>query len=396
MTATQKKKLLFYCQHVLGMGHFIRGAEIVRGLKDFEVYFLNGGEIVPGFELPVTVEVINLPPIKADAEFRDIYAADESANLDQIKAARREQILAEFNRIKPDILMIELFPFGRLKFAFELIPLLDRVEASGRSAKVVCSLRDILVSKREQRQFEEDACRIVNHYFNLLLVHSDPKFQRLDETFPKAAEITCPIRYTGFVTQKSCGIEDVAADASGGKKEILISIGGGRVGVELIDCAIDAGELIASKFSHRMSIFTGPYLPDAEFARLEARIGKLPEVEMRRYTTEFIARLRWADLSVSMAGYNTCMNLIATGARAIVYPFTGNNNQEQTIRAEKLQRLGIVDVISGRELAPQVLAAKIIEALSNPKPMANQPVLDLDGVEKTAAALAELVNEDKR
>src|SRR3954471_606258 len=133
-----KKKILFYCQHVLGMGHFVRSTEIVRGLTDFTVCFLNGGEIVQGFELPPSIEVVNLPPIKADAEFRDIHAVDDAQSLDEVKAARAARILAEFDCMQPDLLIIELFPFGRRKFAFELLPLLEHIRSTGCATKVVC------------------------------------------------------------------------------------------------------------------------------------------------------------------------------------------------------------------------------------------------------------------
>lgn len=398
-----KKKLMFYCQHVLGMGHFIRSAEIVRGLDAFEVVFLNGGEIVPGFTLPSNVEVINLPPIKADPEFRDIHVGDGlrdevgggSANLDEIKEIRRQRILAEFDRVRPDVLVIELFPFGRLKFAFELIPLLERAKTAESRTKVAGSLRDILVSKREQRQFEEEACRIVNRYYDLLLVHSDPRFQCLDETFSRVSELKCPILYTGFVRQtESEEAPEAAADpppVTSGEKTILVSLGGGRVGVELIDCVIEASALIRDKLSHRILIFTGPYLPASEFLRLQAKIAGNPRIILRRYTTRFISYMREADLSISMAGYNTCMNIVTTGVRAIVSPFIGNNNQEQTIRAEKLNALGIVEVIHSHELTPRQLSEKIFSALDRPGPRRDAPALDLDGVARTSAGLNQLV-----
>lgn len=199
-----KKRAMFYCQSVLGMGHLIRSAEIVHGLagSGFEVSFLNGGEPASGFELPSSVAVVNLPPIKSDAEFREIHAADGSRDLEEIKESRRQRILAEFACFRPQVLIIELFPFGRRKFAFELIPLLERINAGGRATKVVCSLRDILVSKRDQARFEDQVCDLMNRYFDLLLVHSDPRFQRLEETFPGVRRIECPIRYTGFVVQR--------------------------------------------------------------------------------------------------------------------------------------------------------------------------------------------------
>jgi predicted glycosyltransferase len=383
-----KKKLMYYCQHVLGMGHFVRSVEIIRALTPFEVYFLNGGEMVPGFDPPPEVEVINLPPIKSDSEFREIRAVDSSTSLDEIKEIRKKRILGEFERVRPELLVIELFPFGRLKFDFELIPLLELARAGGRT-KVVCSLRDILVSKREQRQFEEDACRIVNQYFDLILIHSDPRFHRLEETFPRAGDLKCPIRYTGFVAQPVADHESL--QDSDLEKDILVSIGGGRVGVELIDCAMDASALIADKAPHRMSIFTGPYLADSEFGRLEAKIAGNRRVKLQRYTTEFVSSMRAADLSMSMAGYNTCMNIIVTGTRAIVYPFSGNNNQEQTIRAKKLRELGLVEVIEQGELRPATLADKILAQLTKPKPMTKPGLLDLNGATNTVAALIDVL-----
>jgi len=199
-----KKRAMFYCQSVLGMGHLIRSAEIARGLADngFEVSFLYGGETAGGLELPSSIAVVNLPPIKSDAEFREIYAAEGSRDLEEIKEARRRRILVEFARFRPQVLIIELFPFGCRKFAFELIPLLERISAGGRATKVVCSLRDILAPRRDQARFDEQVCNLMNRYFDLLLVHADPRFQRLEESFPSARRIECPIRYTGFVVQR--------------------------------------------------------------------------------------------------------------------------------------------------------------------------------------------------
>src|SRR5581483_9524888 len=153
-----KKKLMFYCQHVLGMGHLIRSLEIVRGLTAFDVCFLNGGESLAGFAPP------------PDADFRELHSADGLLSLEEVREARRDQILAAYERFRPDVLVIEMFPFGRRKFAFELLPLLERAKSS--RTKVVCSLRDILVGKRNQQRFEEEVCQTIRQYFDLVLVHS--------------------------------------------------------------------------------------------------------------------------------------------------------------------------------------------------------------------------------
>jgi predicted glycosyltransferase len=80
-----KKKLLFYCQHVLGIGHYIRSRAIVQALADFDVCFVNGGEIVAGLEMPPEVEVVNLIALKTDANFRQLRLSDNDLDLDEVK-----------------------------------------------------------------------------------------------------------------------------------------------------------------------------------------------------------------------------------------------------------------------------------------------------------------------
>ncbi len=386
-----KKRLLFYCQPVLGIGHYIRSREIVRALCDFDVCFVNGGEIVPGLEMPPEVEVVNLPALKSDAEFQQLQLSEAAQSLDEVKEQRKQQLLAIYQHVKPDVVVIELFPFGRRKFDFELLPLLETIQSP---TKVVCSLRDILVSKRQQAQFEEEACALMNRYFDLLLIHSDPKFQRLDETFPRLNEIACEVQYTGFVTRwvrphpagnpaedGSYNCVSISPQDAGVSSEILVSIGGGRVGHELIECAIAASALLA--IPHRLHIVTGPHCPDEIFAQLQHRIT--PDITLERFTPDFPALLQQADLSISMAGYNTCMDILSAGARAILYPFTGNNNQEQTIRARKLEQLGRVTIIP--QLNPERLAAAITQSLQTSVPTIT---LDMNGAAETARILAAL------
>src|SRR5256885_4329758 len=194
-------KLLFYSQHVLGMGHFVRAMEIARGLSNDRVRFLNGGQRVEEFPYPPWVELVNLPPVKPDADLKYIESTDPSQSLDELKLSRRETLLSEYDRFRPDVLIIELFPFGRRQFVFELLPLLARTRQRGHSSKVVCSVRDILVTHPEHTHHEEWVCELLNRYFDLVLVHSDPAFQSLQETFSRVKDIRTEVRYTGYVAQ---------------------------------------------------------------------------------------------------------------------------------------------------------------------------------------------------
>jgi len=51
--------------------------------------------------------------------------------------------------------------------------------------------------------------------------------------------------------------------------------------------------------------------------------------------------------------------------RALVYPVTSNGIKEQSVRAEKLARMGVLDLIGPEELAPEKLAQKVGAALRN-------------------------------
>lgn len=383
-------KILFYCQHVLGMGHFIRSAALVRALaRRFDVHFINGGEIIPGFELPPSIELIQLPAIRTDGSFRELIAVDDGKTIGEIREIRRRMLIEVFERVRPDILAIEMFPFGRRKFAFELIPLLDCARSNAGRTKVVCSVRDILVARRDPERFEAEVLLTLNRYFDLVLVHADPNLQRLDETFHSTNALTVPVQYTGFIAPDAVSDNLNESPESGGEEKlILVSLGGGRVGAELIDCAIRASSLLA--VPHRLLVFTGPYFPESEFERVEQRASGNPRITIWKYTTRFAEHLSLADLSVSMAGYNTCLNIIAAGVRAIVYPFAEAGESEQPLRAEKLRRLGLVDVIRPDELTPEHLAAMITKLLELPRPEANAAALDLRGVEKTVELIAEL------
>ncbi len=380
-----KKRVLFYCQSVLGIGHFIRSRELVSALRDFEVCFVYGGEVVPGFELPAGVEVVHLPALKTDATFSVLHVVDGALNLEEAQARRKAILLSTFDRFAPDVLIIELFPFGRKNFSFELLPLLAHARATRPAVKVVCSLRDILVRRRHQDRHEAEVCALMNQYFDLLLIHADPQWQRLEETFASLAEITCTVRYTGYVARQSqAGVKRVGKDPPA-VPLILVSIGGGRVGHELIECALAAECLLT--VPHRMHIIAGPHLPDEEFRRIQQQAANRPRVTIQHYAAELLSWMERADLSISLAGYNTCMEILSAGVRAIVYPFTGQDNDEQTLRARKLEEAGLATLLDPQQLAPEFLAAEIERNLALPRPKQAQAI-DLQGATKTASLLS--------
>ena len=387
------KKVLFYCQHILGMGHLIRSMEIARGLTDnFEVCFINGGQVVDGFQAPPSVQVVNLPAIKSDAQFRELQPVDPALSLDYVQTFRQEKLLRILRDFQPDVLMVELFPFGRRRFSFELIPLIEAAKAQG--TKIVSSLRDIVVTKNDRDRHEAKIVRLMNQYFDQLLIHGDPLLHSLEESFSRLDDLTCDVHYTGYVVQQPENTQPTIADQIVLAKPnpmILLSVGGGRFGHELLQAAVEAAEQLAVLLpKYRIHLFTGPFVPEDVFWDLQIAARNRNNIHIHRYTPNLLAYMEKAELSISMSGYNTTMNVLTTGVRAMMLPFTGNDDQEQTMRVERLAQMGRVRRLCPEDLPPERFAAVVLAHLQHvPAPL----TVNLNGVAVAAQQVAALVAE---
>jgi predicted glycosyltransferase len=367
-------RILFYCQHVLGMGHLVRSTEIVRELsRDSQVVFVSGGEPPEGFRFleHENVVFLQLPPLKTSPDFSDLQVCDSTRSMHQIKAHRRSILLQAFADYQPDVLVTELFPFGRKKFRFELLPLLEHVQQQSRRPLVVSSVRDILVARKDQEEYEQQVCDLVNTFYDLILVHGNKNLQTLEHTFSRVNDLRCPVAYTGYVVRHSH--PKVAESGRSPRPEqakptIVASNGSGQylTGQALLESVLHAARLLQGRIPHEFHVFAGPLMPEETYDRLQALARESSNVTLSRFTPDLGAVLRRAELSVSMAGYNTIMDVLMSGVRALVYPVTSNGDQEQIMRAESLAKAGVVDVIRTEELAPEELAQKIEWALSKP------------------------------
>jgi len=303
------RRVFFYVQHLLGIGHLRRAAAIARALvaAGAEVTFVSGGEPVPTIDLD-GAELVQLPAASAaDSGFSAVVDAAGQPIDAAWKDERRHQLLAHFADRRPDILLIEMYPFGRRQFRFELTPLLEAAAARVNTAigrpLIACSLRDILVDKgRADRRAETVA--LVDKFFDLILVHGDPSLVTLDRTFADTAHIQHKLRYTGYVVEHLP--PDGGNDRSHG--EVLISAGGGAVGAPLFDVAI-AAKALSRHRDRPWRLITGRNLPThlaAQIAAAAARAG----IAIEQFRSDFPRLLQDCLLSVSQGGYNTVMELI--------------------------------------------------------------------------------------
>ncbi|WP_276120996.1 glycosyltransferase family protein [Pararhizobium qamdonense] len=381
MTGSEPRapRAFFYVQHLLGIGHLARASRIARALAadGFEVTVVTGGTPVSGFPGP-QVHHVALPPITAgDAGFSGLADIEGNPVDDAFKDNRRERLLAAFHQSQPDIVIIEAFPFGRRQVRFELLPLLEAIAAMDQKPLAVTSLRDIL-QERSKPGRDEETVALVKLYFDRVLVHGDPAFARLEDTFPLAAEITGKVIYTGLVAAPPPAQPTE-------KFDIIVSAGGGAVGNALIRAALDAAKAIGTSLS--FALITGPNLPQSDFDAIKADAPA--HVSVFRFRPDFASLLAGAKLSVSQAGYNTVCDILRAGCHALLIPFTAGGETEQTVRAERLQKLGLAHVLREDDLSAEMMTQAIQAALAAPERPPHS--LDLDGAQRTAGILRGLL-----
>lgn len=377
--------ILFYCQHSLGMGHLVRSMALAGSFsRQFRVVFLNGGPLPKGIKLPADVEVIHLPPLGLDADGK-LVSRDRRRTVERAQELRRDRILATYHALRPQAVLVELFPFGRKKFAGELVPMLEAAKAAGPARPiVVCSLRDILVGKRDdQQKHDERAARIANDYFDAILVHADPALACLDESFHPQTKLTTPVHYTGYVSPERAS--DEAADGIR-RRRVIVSAGGGLVGYPLLQAAIEAHALLADD-ALEMRVVAGPFLPEAEWQALRAATQGRRGIRLLRTVPDLCAEMRAAAASLSQCGYNTALDILQSGTAALVVPFAEGSEDEQTKRAERLERLGAIRVLRPTRLSASRLATEL-RGLLGFKPRPHH--LNLNGAQHSVRILSEM------
>lgn len=372
--------VLFYVQHLLGVGHVKRAASIVRAMQRMEV--------------PVTVVLGGEPVAHADFGGADIrYLASARSEDDSFKIlldendqpiddawrdARRHQLMQVAKDIDPDLLFIELFPFGRRQFRFELIPLL---EAYKGKARIVCSARDVIVGKSRAKRNDEIVDTLLT-YFDEVLVHGTEDVIPLRATFPYADKIEHLLTYTGYVREET----QSGGKSDAGHEEVVISVGGGAVGEDLLRAVVAARPL--SQFKNlKWRMIAGDSLPKSVYQEVEAQCGDGLSLEGAR--SDFIYVLRNCTLSISLGGYNTVMDVMSAGCKNLIVPFSGGVETEQLFRARAFADADWVRIYEGDLNDASAFAQAIDASMLEPKPQ--NAGIDINGAETTARLIGDML-----
>lgn len=377
MTATH---VMCHVQHLMGSGHQWRTAALSRALcaRGCKVTYVSGGYALPGLDVGCA-KFVQLPPARAaDMHYKVLVDEHRKPVDDAWRARRRALLLETFEGCRPDVLLIETFPFGRRLLRFELIPLLEAAHARRPRPRIVCSVRDILENHNTPGRHEEMA-ELVQRYFDLILVHGDPDLVPFDTTFPLAHRLQDKLCYTGYVRAHAR-----TPDAStAGRDEVVVSVGGAAFGEHVLAAAIEAHGLSALR-ERTWRILVGHNLPQDRFAHLQAQTRGNLVIERNR--KDFTSLLRNCALSVSQAGYNTMLEVLEAGTPAVVIPYSDEREKEQAVRARLLRDRGLIELIENEELTPRRLAQAVDRVWQRPRGV--RPMVKMDGASTSASLVA--------
>jgi predicted glycosyltransferase len=364
-------RYLFYSHDGFGLGHVRRNSLIARAVLDAEpdarASLVTGLRVRPSWlrSTPRT-RVHRVPPLlKADdGSYRHASLSFEDA------VRERARIFSEVVEAeRPDVVVVDRHPYGT---AGELRTGLARARRHG--AAVVLGLRDVLdepsVVRNELRGF---GWKDVDTVYDDILVYGSRRF--LDHE--QAYGLTRPVHYCGWVVERPPA-DEVDRDL------LVVAAGGGGDGAGIFELG---AQLLARRPDLSGLFAPGPYAESEAVRRLSGLVlGRARIAGSSDSCTRWFSR---AGAVLCMAGYNSTLEALAAGHRPILVP-RRHPRAEQRIRAERLQELGLADVVQVDSDPAEVVRLLV----GRPRRLADGALaaagLDLGGAAAAARRLGEL------
>lgn len=335
------RRIALLVTHLMGSGHLVRILAIARALRAAGAVpvVISGGRPLPHLDT-AGVPVVQLPPVTIrGTDYGSLVTPDGRTVDDAYRAARRAALLAALAAHRPEALVIEHWPFGRRMLADEALAALDALPG----VPAVASLRDVLEPPRRPERVAETTAHAAR--FSCIMVHGDAAVLPLEASWPGDGplppSVAARLSYTGYVASPMP--EPIPCPDT-----VLVAVGSGVIGRPLLRLAAQASGLSPL----RWHLMVGG--ADAEAAAAALRPLGPATVEPAR--ADYRARLGGAAVSLSLAGYNTAVELLQTGTPGLLVPMQEGGEREQAIRAAAFAGLPGLRLATLDGLTPQGLA----------------------------------------
>jgi len=399
-------RLALYSHDAKGLGHLRRNlalahhlARALPGLTGRDVTGLVITGLAPGQEhrLPEGFDWLVLPGVKkAEGTYLPQRLRITREGLGLVRSALLSGVLTTFT---PDLLIIDRHPYGVHQ---ELREPLARLRQASPDARVVLGLREILdTPETVQREWEElGEADTLRRLIDEVWVYGDASVHDLSATGEAPAALEERMRYTGYLAHGRDAAETthgsetsgaLAGNAEVAEAFILTTAGGGSDGINLLRAA--AAARVPDGYRH--VVVTGPQLDAARFHQVAQAAG--PRTIVRRTWPGMSHHIQRAAAVISMAGYNTVSEILASQTPSLLVP-RETPRLEQFIRATALKDVGATDLLRVADLSAAALEDWLTELLRDQdagacSQLAGRRRLRLDGLETVPLLAAQLVGD---
>ena len=388
---SRRRRIVLYSHDTMGLGHTRRNMLIAQTLANspspVSILMITGMGESNKFPLPPNVDRLTLPSL-----FKTVEGQYQARRLHispkEITQLRSKMIQAAVEGFEPDVLIVDKAPRGAMR---ELDATLKYLRMQGQT-RCILGLRDVLdepaaVQRDWSRSANEDAIR---DYYDAVWIYGDPTVYNTAHEYRFSHDVSAKIRYTGYLDQRSRlkyaadKSTEVLTDLNLPPGElVLCMVGGGQDGAHLAEAFAQA-EMPPETNG---VILTGPFMPTDLQQRLHNYAASHPRLRVLEYVAEPTFLLAQADRVISMGGYNTTCEVLSFEKRALIVPRV-QPRQEQLIRAERLQKLGLLDLLHPHQVSPQALATWLTQDGMTTKVRDN---LDLNGLDRLPQLVEEIL-----
>lgn len=398
------KRILVFTHDTFGLGHVRRSLHIVRALcrrlPDAAVLVASGSPALRAVrDLPPNADFVKLPTIVKTGA-RGSQPPHLPLELSEVTSMRTRMLRSAVDAYRPDLLLVDNFPLGSRR---ELLDVLPRARQLG--ARTVLGLRDIVDRPDVVRaSWSKDGVYDALQLYDLVLVYGVREILDAGVAYGLSADLQARVRYCGYVTAGRGPLRDAAelrAELGVEGALVVATVGGGGDGFPLLRSFVQAARELRAVAA---VVVTGPLMAPGECLRIRELAHGHPRIVVTEYVADLPSYLAAADLVVAMGGYNTVAELLALKRRALVLPRdwrygdfaqgTGPTVEwEQLLRAEALERRGLLRVLPRECFEPGALAAHLADALAEER-RGQIADIDVDGAEHAADELLHLLQSE--
>jgi len=374
-------RILLYSHDSWGLGHLRRNLTLAAALGEAfpraSLLLMTGSACATLFPLPPRVELIKMPCVTKDSSGEYVPRALPGP-LEPVLALRQELLMAALRTFEPDLVIIDHQVLG---LQGEALPLLR--EARRRGIATLLGLRDIIDSADSVlRDWDSDECRwAFSEGYDRVCVYGAPEVFDPRIEYPVANGLAERLEFTGYVVRNSAPTSRRPLPAL--RPQILVTTGGGEDGAEHLETFLDSLELAEPDWDS--VVLTGPLMDPRRIRHLKRKASLLPRVSVHRFHSDLPRLLGESSVVVSMAGYNTCAELLKSGKPFILLP-RSRPRQEQLIRARRFELLGLGRCLE--DPGAEELRSTVEEAFAMPRPHATP---SLKGCERLCAIAGDLL-----